>query len=139
MGWLKAKIQGWLYKWIEPSQELLVLSLTLNAARLALGKGEFIALAPIKGCCGPFRLSGNSLPVFDYRVFDKGMMEFVAVRVEVSKPDRIEFLATIDSIKTSDPKRHGEVVSVTDKYKAPFNLLAGHLFRYFPLYREVIE
>src|SRR4051812_41858492 len=90
----------------------LILALTLQTAALELAKHEFIELAPLPGVIGPFRLSGNSLPVFEYRVFDPRkkpfMMEFVKVRVEVSKPERIHYIATIDAEGSQDPKRHGE-------------------------------
>ena len=131
--WLKRKareLAAWLLEWARPFQDELVLSLVLNTASLGLDKGDYVELAPLPGCCGPFRLSGNSLPVFEYRVFEKAIMEFIHVRVEVAKPDRISFIATIDS--TTAPERHGEKVEVKEKYKEPFEKLALHLFRYFP-------
>lgn len=135
--WLKEKIRAlayWLLKWAKPYQDQIVLSLVLNTASLELAPGEWIELAPIQGTCGPFRLSGNSLPVFNYRVFDKSMMEFVHVRVEVARPDRISYSAAIES--TSAPERDGEEVHIKDKYKEPFEKLSLHLFRYFPFYKR---
>lgn len=116
----------------------LVLALTLQTAALELTKSEYLELAPVRGMCGPFRLSGNSLPVFEYRVFDPRkkpfMMEFIKVRVEVSKPDRIHYIATIDSKGSQDPKRHGEEVPIIAKYREPFEFLSEQLFKYFPFY-----
>jgi len=118
----------------------LVLALTLHTSALELAKNEYIELAPLPGVCGPFKLSGNSLPVFEYRIFDPRkkpfMMEFIKVRVEISKPDRIHYIAKVDSQGSADPIRHGEEVPVLDKYKEPFEKLSEHLFRYFPYYRQ---
>jgi hypothetical protein len=122
----------------------LVLALTLQTAALELAKQEYVELAPLPGMCGPFRLSGNSLPVVEYRVFDPRkkpfMMEFVKVRVEIAKPDRIEYIATIDCKglkgEHTDASRHGESVAVLDKYKEPFEILSKHLRNYFPFYRN---
>ncbi len=117
-----------------------VLSLTLQTAALELAKQEYIEMSPLPGMCGPFRLSGNSLPVIEYRVFDPRkkpfMMEFIKVRVEVSKPDRIHYIATIDSHGSQDAARHGEEVPVLDKYREPFEKLSGYLRNYFPFYRN---
>lgn len=129
-------LMSYLKRWAKPSDEDLVTSLIYNTASLELTKGECIELAPIKGCCGPFKLYGNALPVFEYNVFEKEMMEFIKVRVEVSKPGRIHFLTSIDSINTSDPVRHGEEVETKEKYKEPFNKLAWSLFQYFPYFRK---
>lgn len=119
--------------------EDLVSHLVVHTASLELAKDEYVELAPIKGCCGPFKLTGNSLPAFEYVVFDKQkeplMMEFIKVRVEVSRPDRIEYTATIESKNTEDKARHGEVLVVKEEYKAPFQKLADHLYNYFPLFR----
>lgn len=118
----------------------LILALTLQTASLELKKNEYIELAPVLGMCGTCRLSGNSLPVFEYRVFDPRkkpfMMEFIKVRVEISKPDRIQYIATIDSHGSHDPARHGEVVPVLEKYMEPFQKLSGFLKAYFPYYRN---
>lgn len=134
------KLAFWLFnklkKHAKPYDDQLVLALTLQTASLELGKDQYIELAPIKGCCGPFKLSGNGLPTFEYMVFEKKIMEFIKVRVEISKPDRIHYIATIDAKHTMDPKRHGEEVEVTDAYKAPFETLAWHLFNYFPFYMQ---
>lgn len=115
-----------------PYNDELVLSLILNTASLELGKDEYVELAPLKGCCGPFKLSGNGLPVFEYIVFEKSIMEFIKVRVEISRPDRIDFSSKIES--TSAPERHGEEIETKDKYKRPFNELSLHLFQYFGHY-----
>jgi hypothetical protein len=127
---LARKLADRLLDWTPPSQDELVLALTLNTASLEIPPGEFRELAPLKGCCGPFKLSGNALPVFTYTVFEKSIMEFIQVRVEISKPDRITFYSTIDS--TTAPELHGQEVETKEKYKQPFHQLAQHLFRYFP-------
>jgi hypothetical protein len=113
----------------KPSLEEIVLSLVLNTAALGLQKNQYVELAPIKGTCGNFKLSGNSLPNFVYTVFEKKIMEFIEVRVEVSRPDRIQFTS---KIKSTDEKQHGKEVETIEKYKEPFYKLANHLYRYFP-------
>ncbi len=138
ISWLR-RLERYLAPRTAPHPDELVTSLILHTASLELAKGEFIELAPIKGCCGPFKLSGNCLPVFEYIVFDKtAPMEFIKVRVEISKPDRIEFSAAIESIHTSDPKRHGEILEVKQRFKEPFEKLALHLFHYFPYHRKTM-
>lgn len=118
--------------------DIFVLAMTLQTASLELSKDEYLEMAPVSGVIGPFRLSGNSLPVIEYRVFDPRkkpfMMEFVKVRVEISKPARVYFSACIDSKGSADPARHGEEVEVLPKYKEPFERLAAALFNYFPFY-----
>ena len=133
--WLLQKLK----RWALPHPDSFVLAMTLQTAALELTKGDYIELAPIKGCCGPFKLSGNSLPVFEYIVFEKKLMEFILIRVEISKPDRIQFRATIESKNTGDPVRHGEEVECKASYKAPFELLSWHLFQYFPFYLKQSE
>lgn len=128
------KIVIYFGKWAKPYPDEIVLGLILNTASLGLTKQDYLDLAPIKGTCGPFRLTGNSLPVFTYNVFEKSIMEFIKIRVEISKPDRIEFFATIDS--TTAPERHGEVIPVKSKYTEPFTILSHHLYRYFPYPRK---
>lgn len=128
------QFQYYLDRFTKPHPEEVVLSLVLHTAALELAPGDFIELAPVKGCCGPFRLEGNSLPSFTYRVFEKKIMEFIQVRVEISRPDRIEYTCTIDS--TTAPERHGEIIETIDKYKTPFEMLSLYLFRYFPYYRR---
>lgn len=115
----------------------LVLSLIINTANLELKKNQYVELGPIKGTCGAFELSGNSLPVFSYLVFHKPMMEFVRIRVEVSRPDRIEFTARVESKHTADPKDHGNLIPMTDKFREPFVVLAQSLYHYFPLIRDI--
>lgn len=117
-----------------PYPDEIVSHLIMHTAALELPKREYVEFAPIKGCCGPIRLSGNCLPVFEYRMFEKKLMEFIQVRVEVSKPDRIEYQCTIDSVTA--PERHGEPVDVAERYKEPFEKLTRYLFDYFPFYRN---
>lgn len=130
------KLAFWLMnllkRWATPFDDELVLALTLYTNSLELPRGVAIELAPVKGMCGPFKLSGNSLPVFEYTVFEKSIMEFILIRVEISKPDRIDFRATIQSKDTLDSKRHGEEVECKERYQEPFCFLAWHLYQYFP-------
>jgi hypothetical protein len=127
---LVKKLISYLSRFDQVHQEDLVLSLVLNTASLALKKEEYVEFAPIKGTCGSFKLKGNSLPEFTYTVFEKKLMEFIEVRVQVARPDQISFKSTISS--TTAPERHGEEVETKDKYKEPFMTLAHHLFSYFP-------
>lgn len=131
----------WLLKYLrkktQPDPVMLVLGLTYHTASLELAKGEYVEFAPLKGTFGPIRLSGNSLPVFEYRMFEKKLMEFVHVRVEVAKPSRISFQTTIES--TTAPERHGEVIETKPKYREPFETLAYHLYQYFPFYLRADE
>lgn len=121
-------------RWLKPSIEEVVFSIVYHTIALELGREEFVELAPIQGTCGPFKLSGNGTPVISYVVFEKRLMEFVLVKVEVSRPDRIEYKAFIESKNTQDAGRHGEELEVIDTYRKPFEKLSRHLFRYFPLY-----
>ena len=133
-GW----VREFLLPWARPSDLDFVTYLILHVASLELIQGDFRELAPVKGCCGPIRISGNSLPVIDYLVFDPCkspfMMEFVRVRVEISKPDRIEFSATIEARDPANGLRHGESIPMKESYRRPFERVAWHLFQYFPFY-----
>ena len=60
-------------------------------------------------------------------------MEFIAITVEISRPDRIHFSARI---KSTDQKTDGTIVEIKEKYKEPFMTLANHLYRYFPFPME---
>lgn len=130
---LLERLRDWLDRKLTPSQEELILRLVMGTASLELKKGERVVLAPIPGTCGPFFLTGNSLPVFEYTVFEKKLMEFIRVRVEVARPDRIAFTCWIES---TDEKVNGQKVEATPKYQAPFHKLASNLYRYFPLYAK---
>ena len=121
----------------KPDDLDLVTHLIMHTASLELYKHEYAVLAPVKGCTGPIKLMGNSLPVFEYNVFDKSIMEFIKVRVELAKPDTIRFICTIDS--TTAPERHGEVRETTEAFKKPFYLLAYHIYRYFPLHTKHLK
>lgn len=133
--WIR-RFQYWLDRFTQPYADEIVSHLIRNVAWLELAKGERMEFAPLKGCCSVFYVSGTCLPVFEYNVFEKKIMEFIHIRVEISKPDRINFIATIES--DTAPERNGEIVKVEDKYKAPFIQLAQHLFRYFPYYKKVV-
>lgn len=121
--------------WVKkPDLEEICFKLVMNTAGLEIPKGHYIDLAPCyPGQCGGFRLTGNSNPVFEYLMFEKKLMEFILIRVEVSrKPPRIHYIATIESKHTADPVNHGKEVELKDVYRAPFEKLAGHLCDYFP-------
>lgn len=121
----------------------LILALTLSTAMMGLKKNEYVELAPLPGVCGPFKLSGNSLPVFEYIVFEKDLMEFIQIRVEVSKPDRIHFTASISckgaAGEHEKSERHGTEVEMKEKYKEPFLKLASFLKAYFPFPMRPID
>jgi len=126
------RLHEFLSRYCAPSQEEIVSKLVAGTSALELTKEETRELAPLTGIYGPFVLSGTLLPVFEYVVFEEKIMEFVKVRVEVSYPSRIHFKSVIHS--TSEPKRHGEEIEMTESYKEPFTKLSNHLYNYFPLY-----
>lgn len=135
-------------KYATPWDAELVFALTVHTSALALGHDgnpSFVEFAPLKGIYGNFRLSGNMLPVVEYQVFDKKLMEFILVRVEVAKPDRVDFIAKIRSntpAKGEPPDgkcRDGETVNCLPVYKEPFYALARHLCRYFPYARKTVS
>lgn len=134
---LARTLRDFFAKYCQPYQEQIVLKLIMGTSSLALKVGEVVQLAPVNGTCGPISLSGNARPVFEYLVFEKKIMEFIKVRVEVSSPSRIDYLAQISS--TTAPERHGEVVEFKAAYKKPFEMLALHLFEYFGLYKNQDE
>lgn len=131
---LARKLADKLSAYSKPSVEDVISKLVMHTSSLELTIDEFVEFAPIKGCTGAFRLTGNSLPVVTYRVFEKSIMEFIQVRVEVARPDQIRFVSTIES--TTAPLRNGEVVETKDKYKEPFNQLSQHLHQYFPYFKK---
>jgi hypothetical protein len=127
------RIVAFLSQYDRPYNDEIVLSLILNTAQLALMKNEYVEFAPLRGVCGTFKLTGNALPCFLYTVFEKKLMEFIEVRVEISKPDRIQFFSKIVS---TDPAFNGKEVETKEKYKEPFNQLALYLHTYFPFPME---
>lgn len=127
------RVIAYLSQYTRASDEELVLALVLNTAQLALKKDEYVEFAAIKGTCGTFKLSGNSLPSFHYTVFEKKLMEFVEINVQVSRPNRITFSSRI---KSEDKVQDGKEVETKDKYKEPFLTLTQHLFNYFPFPME---
>lgn len=119
----------------------IVMNFVLHTAALALQKNQYVEFAPIQGTCGTIKLSGNSLPCFEYTVFDKKLMEFIRVRVEISKPDRIQFFSRIQPTQKASaigqpiptaPKADSPLVEMKDQYQAPFWKLAEYLVNYFP-------
>lgn len=99
-----------------------------------MSRDERTFLAPTSGSVGPLSLTGTGLPTVYYKVFEKKIMEFIQVRVELCRPDKIRFFATIDS--TTAPERHGEVVKIQSKYEKPFWVMAYNVYKYWPIYRE---
>lgn len=126
------KLIDFLSRWTKPDPEMIVLSLIMGTSSLELTRDEFVELAPVKGSCGPFKLSGVGLPVFRYRMYDREYSQFVGIRVEVSRPDKMVYTCKIES--EVNPERHGESVECKEEYKKPFILLSEHLHRYFGLY-----
>ncbi len=118
----------------KPNDAVLVMELVMRVSGIELLREQSVYLNPVKGMIGPVRVTGNSLPAFDFKMFEKSIMEFIHVRVEVAMPERIEFICTIDS--TTAPERHGEVVPATQEYKDAFFQLAYSLFNYWPIYRN---
>jgi hypothetical protein len=121
---------NWLSRKRAPTQEAIVRQIILGTAALELPKGEYVYFAPIQGTCGAFALTGNSMPLFKYTVFEKALMEFIEVQVTLCKPDMISFSSRI---KSEDKNADGKVVDTKEKYKEPFNELALNLHNYFPL------
>ena len=135
-------------KYARPWPAELVLNIVHHTSGLALGHDgnpESVQFAPLKGVIGGFKLSGNALPVLEYEVFDKKLMEFIAIRVEFSQPDRMDFIATIRSNTPAlgEPPgghcRNGEVVPATAPYREPGLTLLHHLHRYFPYARPKMK
>ena len=129
---VSAAIHTQVERLIAPDDDMIVLALVMATANMGLERGTYVEFAATSGMLGPCKLSGNSLPVFEYMVFDKPSMEFVRIKVEIAKPDRIEFVAVIDAKGTADPARHGEVIDAVDAFKRPFLILAHHLYNYWP-------
>src|ERR1043165_7141436 len=108
--------------------------LSLHTASLELPNHQYQVLAAVPGMVGRWvSVSGGALPVFTYLVFDKGMMEFIRVRVELSRPNRIQYLAQIAAPDAESNSSNGEAVTAVDAYRKPFRRLVKRLFRYYPL------
>lgn len=121
----------------ELDQADLVMKLVLGTASLRLEKDEYVELAPIMpGQCSAFKLSGCGLPVFEYMMFEKSIMEFINVRVEISKPARIETIVKIvaKAESSTTPERNGEIIPTTVRHKEPFIKLSKQLYQYFSPY-----
>lgn len=131
-------------KYARPWPAELVLNIVHCTSGLALGHDgnpEYVEFAPLKGVYGGFKLSGNALPILEYEVFDRKLMEFIAIRVEFSKPDRMDFVATVRSNTPAkgEPEgghcRNGEIIPTTAAYREPGLALLHNLHRYFPYVR----
>lgn len=127
---LLRKLAEYLNKRTLPSHKELVGWIVFKTASLELKVGEYAYLGGVAGVYGVIRLTGNSLPIFSYTVFDKKLMEFVQVSAELSLPDRIEFTCKIFDRET---QTHETVVETKEQYTKPFFTLAYQLFKYFPL------
>jgi hypothetical protein len=138
------KLIRWLMPYFErvagPSDAELTGKMCMNTANMELAKGEYILLNPIMpGQCGPFTLSGNCLPVVEYIMFEKKLMEFVKVRAEVGAGEKVRYVCTIESIKTSDPANHGKQLDPKPAYMEPMERLIRQLFRYFPYCPDLLK
>lgn len=113
-----------------------------KTAGLELVKDEYVFLAPpSESVYGSVSLTGNSLPTFHYTVFDPSLMDFVLVRMEVSLPARVDFIAKL--IPTQAERIEGrpmyetnpDLVQIPTKpsYVEPGTTLLKHLASYFPL------
>lgn len=123
--------------WSIPDREDLVMHLISHVSFLAIPKQKCVYFSPVARMCGEICLSGNGLPVFEYTMFDKRIMNFVRVRVELSKPGRIHFSGQV--FKDPDPETDEMPVEMDSFYRDPFYLFASHLFRYFPLFPKKDE
>jgi hypothetical protein len=121
-------IKNWLEPFCYPTPKELVSALVVGTANLELQKDERVYLNPVAFMFGRIELSGTTLPVFKYCLFDDQVMEFIHMRVEVSLPEQLRFLAFIKDEKTFEPTP----VEVKELYKKPFFKLAYHLYQYFP-------
>lgn len=126
------KLVTFFSRWTKPDKQELVTWFVAATANMELTKEQYVELAPLGKCHGPFRLAGNGTPTVRYICFERSIMEFIDVRVELSRPSRIEFICTISS--TTAPEKHGQVVQTTPEYEAPFWRLAEKIFNYFPFY-----
>lgn len=134
---ISAEIHRNVERIIAPDDDMLCFALVMGCQNMGLEIGTFVEFAPLGGMLGPCKLSGTSLPVFEYKVFHAQLvMEFIKVRVEVARPDRIHFTAHIDSAGTADPKDDGKEMEIIEAYRKPFYLLANHLYNYFPHYQS---
>lgn len=133
---LKRKLKAWLARWAlvlsAPPKSDLVKNIVCGTAALELLKEQSRTLPPFDGMYSHIVLTGNSLPVFTYQVFSKGLMEFILVRVEVSLPDRIHYRAFICE---EFPKAKKEIECL-DSYCKPFELLLINLYNYWPLRKK---
>jgi hypothetical protein len=127
-------LSKWFGQYCVPNQEEMVRNIILGVTSLGLSPEDKAYLAPINGVCGPFVITGNSLPIFRYLVFDKEIRQFVRIKVEISKPDRITYQGTIES-ESIAPELHGKIHPVADRYKRPFQNMCKHIYHYFPLCR----
>lgn len=133
---LKKKIKLWLSRLAlrlsAPTQIDLVKNVVCGTASLELVKDETRTLPPYAGMFSHVILTGNSLPIFTYQVFSKKLMEFIAVRVEISLPDRIQYRAFLcDEFPTLK-----EEIECLDSYRKPFELLLINLYNYWPLRKK---
>jgi hypothetical protein len=134
---ISADIHRTVEKLILPDDDMLCFSLVMSTQNMGLEMGTYVEFAPTSGMVGPCKLWGNSLPVFEYKVFHaQPVMEFIKIKVEVAKPDRIHFTAHIDSLGTADPKDHGKAMEIVEAYRKPFYILANHLYNFFPFGRD---
>lgn len=113
-----------------PNQSDLVKYLVAKTADLELKPKRRVPMAPVTGMWGTVYLSGSSLPVIEYIVFDEALMEFIHVRVEIALPNQIRFIS-----KVHDPAIETLCGPIETKpsYVTPFYVLTKHLFNYFPL------
>lgn len=127
------EVEKIIHHFTAPSQEFLVKQLVQGTANLELTNDQFVEFAPLE-TIGPFRLRGNSYPVFTYMLFEKEMMEFVEITVFLQLPNHIEFKAKIKS--HTAPLRNGEEIPMKKAYERPFNRLMDHLTTYFGLWNK---
>lgn len=113
-------------------QPQLITNLVLCCSSLGIPLGSRVAFAAVGGSCGSISLMGSTCPTFRYVVFDKKIMQFVEVFVEVSRPNRIEYICRT----FNDPEGPSQELEMKDQYKKPFLLLCSHISRYFPFSQD---
>lgn len=128
-------IQKCLSRFTAPSQAELVFNLCVRVMSLELQSHEYVEFAPLKLIFGPFKIYGGGLPVCEYVMFDRNTMEFLKVKVEIGRPDKLTYRVQIESIRLEDSSRHGEIVPIKPEHRVPFETLIRHLYSYFPYHR----
>lgn len=114
--------------------EMAVLKLTISCASLQMTQDDWVEFSPLPGTCGVIKMRGSVNPTFQYTTFDRSIMCFVRVTVEVSKPAKINYFAQI--LSPEDANTEAVSVRVREEYKIPFQVLMNKLMAYFPFWKS---